>query len=30
MNGQIILRKNFVPEWIYDKLMEEKRNIDMA
>ena len=30
MNGQIILGKNFVPEWIYDKLMEEKRNIDMA
>ncbi len=30
MNGQIILGKNFVPEWIYDKLLEEKRNIDMA
>ncbi len=30
MNGQIILGKNFVPEWIYDKLMEEKRRIDMA
>ena len=30
MNGQIILGKNFVPEWIYDKLVEEKKNIDMA
>lgn len=30
MNGQIILGKNFVPEWIYDKLIEEKKNIDMA
>jgi len=30
MNGQIILGKNFVPEWIYDKLMQEKRCIDMA
>lgn len=30
MNGQIILGKNFVPEWIYEKLMEEKRRIDMA
>ncbi len=30
MNGQIILGKNFIPEWIYDKLIEEKKNIDMA
>lgn len=30
MNGQIILGKNFVPEWIYDKLMQEKKCIDMA
>ena len=30
MNGQIILGKNFVPEWIYEKLLEEKRRIDMA
>ena len=30
MNGQIILGKNFVPEWIYDKLVEEKHNLDMA
>ena len=30
MNGQVILGKNFVPEWIYDKLMQEKKCIDMA
>ena len=30
MNGQIILGKNFVPEWIYDNLVKEKKNIDMA
>ena len=30
MNGQIILGKNFVPDWIYDKLIEEKKHIDMA
>lgn len=30
MNGQIILGKNFVPEWIYESLIKEKRNIDMA
>ena len=30
MNGQIILGKNFVPEWIYDKLLEEKKCLDMA
>ncbi len=30
MNGQIILGKNFVPEWVYDKLTEEKKRIDMA
>lgn len=29
-NGQIILGKNFIPEWIYDKLVNEKRLIDMA
>ena len=29
-NGQIILGKNFVPDWIYDKLIEEKKHIDMA
>ncbi len=30
MNGQIILGKNFVPEWVYEKLVEEKKRIDMA
>ena len=30
MNGQIILGKNFVPEWVYDKLIQEKKLIDMA
>ena len=30
MNGQIILGKNFVPEWIYDKLVAEKKCIDLA
>ena len=30
INGQIILGKNFVPEWIYDKLIQEKKQIDMA
>lgn len=30
MNGQIILGKNFVPEWIYDKLVDEKKSLDLA
>lgn len=30
MNGQIILGKNFVPEWVYDKLIEEKTRLDLA
>lgn len=30
MNGQIILGKNFVPDWVYEKLMKEKKLIDMA
>ena len=30
MNGQIILGKNFVPEWIYDKLMAAKKRRDLA
>ena len=30
MNGQIILGKNFVPEWIYDNLIQEKKNIEIA
>ena len=30
MNGQIILGKNFVPEWIYDELIKEKRRMELA
>lgn len=30
ISGQIILGKNFVPEWVYDKLVKEKKMIDMA
>lgn len=30
MNGQIILGKNFIPEWIYDKLLQEKKLLDLA
>lgn len=30
MNGQVILGKNFVPEWVYEKLLAEKKRIDMA
>ena len=30
MNGQIILGKNFIPEWVYEQLLEEKKRIDMA
>lgn len=30
MNGQIMLGKNFVPDWVYDKLIEEKKRLDLA
>ena len=30
LNGQIVLGKNFIPEWVYDKLIEEKKHLDMA
>ena len=30
VTGQIVLGKNFVPDWVYDKLMEEKKRLDMA
>jgi len=30
INGQVILGKNFVPEWVYEKLLKEKKLIDMA
>ena len=29
-HGAILMGKNFVPEWIYDKLMLEKRKIELA
>lgn len=29
-NGNIILGKNFVPEWIYDELIKEKKRLDLA
>ena len=29
-NGNIVMGKNFVPEWVYDKLIKEKKLIDMA
>lgn len=28
--GNIILGKNFIPEWIYDELIKEKRRTDLA
>ncbi len=28
--GQIVLGKNFVPEWTYEKLLDEKKRLDMA
>lgn len=30
LNGQVVLGKNFVPEWIYDKLVQEKKMMDLA
>ena len=30
VNGQILLGKHFIPEWIYDKLIQEKKRLDMA
>lgn len=29
-NGNIILGKSFIPDWIYGKLTEEKKRLDMA
>ncbi len=29
-NGNIIMGKNFVPDWIYDELVKEKKRLDMA
>ena len=30
LNGQIVLGKNFIPEWVYPKLVEEKKRLDIA
>lgn len=29
-HGTILMGKNFVPEWVYDKLIREKKRIDLA
>ncbi len=29
-NGHIIMGKNFVPDWIYEELINEKKRLDMA
>lgn len=29
-NGNIIMGKNFIPDWIYDELIKEKKRLDMA
>ena len=30
LNGTIVMGKNFIPDWDYDKLIEEKRRLDLA
>ncbi|MGM9993954.1 MAG: PHP domain-containing protein [Candidatus Avigastranaerophilus sp.] len=30
LNGNVILGKNFIPEWIYDELIKEKRRMELA
>lgn len=30
LNGNVILGKNFVPEWVYDELIKEKRRMELA
>ena len=30
LNGQIVMGKNFIPDWVYDKLVEEKKRLDLA
>ncbi len=30
INKQIVMGKNFIPEWVYDKLVNEKKLVDMA
>ena len=29
-NGQIYMGKNFVPDWIYNELLNEKKRLDLA
>ena len=29
-HGTILMGKNFVPDWIYDQLMREKKRIELA
>ena len=29
-NGQMVLGKNFIPEWVYEKMLEEKQRLDLA
>lgn len=29
-NGNVILGKSFIPDWVYGKLIEEKKRLDMA
>lgn len=30
LTGQIVLGKNFLPEWVYEKLVDEKKRLDLA
>ena len=30
VSGQVVMGKNFIPEWVYDKLKEEKKRLDLA
>jgi hypothetical protein len=30
LNGNVILGKSFIPDWIYGKLIEEKKRLDLA
>ena len=30
VNGQIVMGKNFIPDWVYDKLVQEKKRLDLA
>lgn len=30
INGNVVLGKNFIPEWIYDEIIKEKRRMELA